>query len=86
AAEPPKAEPTWPCFNCGVTVPMSEDHCPVCGAGFLAPASQGHSLRVPIFGDVGRLASGQKLMLGILVTLGLIVLLVLLFTIGGAVF
>ena len=65
---------------------MSLDHCPSCGAGFLAAASQGHSVKVPFFGDVGKITSGQKIFIGIVVTLALIVVLVLIATIGGSLF
>jgi hypothetical protein len=65
---------------------MSLDHCPNCGHGFLSAARQGNSIKVPFFGDVGKMTSGQKIMMGVAVTLGLIILLVLLATIGGSVF
>lgn len=52
----------------------------------MAGASTGHSLTVPIFGDIGKLASGQKLMLGVIVTVALIVVIVLVAFIGGEIF
>jgi hypothetical protein len=76
------AEPTWPCPKCGNSVLMSLDHCTVCGAGFLADAADS-SIKVPVFGDVGKLTSGRKAMLGVLVTVALIVFLIVIATIGG---
>ena len=64
---------------------MSLDSCNACGAGFLETARQGHSMRVPFFGDIGKISSGQRLAVGIIVTIGLIVLIVVVATIGGKV-
>ena len=43
-------------------------------------------MKVPFFGDVGKFTSGQKIFIGIVVTLALIVVLVLIATIGGSLF
>jgi hypothetical protein len=77
------AEPTWPCPKCGTLVPMSLDHCTVCGAGFLADARGGNSIKVPVFGEVGQLTTGRKVMIGVVLTLAVMVVLLLLATIGG---
>jgi hypothetical protein len=62
---------------------MSLDYCNSCGAGFLAGASDGNTVRVPLFGEVSKISSGQKLGLGIGVALGLMLVIVVLATIGG---
>jgi hypothetical protein len=83
AAEAPVDGPMWPCPTCGATVPMSLDFCNSCGAGFLAAARHGHSLQVPFFGDIGKLTSGQRLTIGVITTLALILVFVIVATIGG---
>jgi hypothetical protein len=80
---PAAEEPMWPCPGCGTSVPMSLDHCNSCGAGFLAGASDGNTVRVPLIGDVSKISSGQKLGLGIAVAIGLMLLILILATIGG---
>lgn len=62
---------------------MSLDYCNSCGAGFLAGASDGNTVRVPLIGDVSKISSGQKLGLGIAVAIGLMLLILILATIGG---
>jgi hypothetical protein len=66
---------------------MSEDYCLACGTGFLAPvAGTGIATRVPLIGDVTRMNSGQKLMLGIAIALGIILGMLALLFIGGSIF
>ncbi|HVV75873.1 MAG TPA: hypothetical protein VHC43_07540 [Mycobacteriales bacterium] len=82
----PAADKKWPCPRCGLDVPMAEDYCPACGAGFLESARSGGSIRVPLLGDVRHATSGQKVMFGTVITVGILLVLVLLLTIGGALF
>jgi hypothetical protein len=83
AAQVQAAELTWPCPSCGTSVPMSLDFCNSCGAGFLAGASDGNTVRVPLIGDVSKISSGQKLGLAIAIALGLMLVILVLATIGG---
>jgi hypothetical protein len=87
AAAPTEPDPelVWPCPKCGTAVPMASDYCEICGTGFLADARGGSSITVPVFGEVGTLTSGRKVMIGILITLTLIVAFVVIATIGGKV-
>lgn len=77
---------TWPCTRCGSDVPMSEDMCPACGAGFLEGAHNSQSVKVPLVGDVGKLNSGQKLLLGVSVGTVIILVIVAMLFIGGHIF
>jgi hypothetical protein len=68
-------------------VPMSEDYCPACGTGFLAPvAGTSVAKKVPLIGDVTKMNSGQKLVLGIAIASGVILGMLALLFIGGSLF
>jgi hypothetical protein len=82
----PEPEGNWPCARCGIDVPLSEDSCPACGAGFLEGVGSGGMMSVPLLGDVRRATSSQKLMFGLAIAVGILLGLLLLFTLGGMVF
>ncbi|HWC35709.1 MAG TPA: hypothetical protein VG650_12900 [Mycobacteriales bacterium] len=82
----PAAAAKWPCPRCGEEVPIAEDHCPVCGAAFLEPVRADKAIRVPGFGDVSKMSTGQKVMFGAAIAVSLTLILVVLATIGGAIF
>jgi hypothetical protein len=85
AARKPGALPSWPCPRCGAAVSMNLDACTECGEGFLAAAATSTAVRIPMVGNVTSLSGGQRLMLGAMVGVVLMVVLVVLFTIGGMV-
>jgi hypothetical protein len=52
-AAPAQALPTWPCLQCGVANSFDDDHCSVCGHGFLAGVHDDDiSLVIPGVGDL----------------------------------
>jgi hypothetical protein len=63
ATVPDPAPASWPCGRCGQAVPLAEDVCPACGAGFLAGSQPPLRLAVPGVGDVTRLSQGQVIAL-----------------------
>jgi hypothetical protein len=77
------AEPGWPCRHCGTVVAMSEDNCPQCRTPFLVPEDV-VDVSLPIVGNVRRLDSKMRTIVGIVGALGLMVVLVVLALIGGA--
>ncbi len=81
-----EATPTWPCPRCGATVPMTDDYCEACGHGFLDDVRGKTSVKVPLFGDVGSMNSGQKLMMGVSVAVGILLVILALLAIGGSIF
>jgi hypothetical protein len=78
-----RAEATWPCPTCDARVPMSLDACEECGGQFLAGASTSVSTRLPVVGDVGAMSSTQRFLLAAGTGCVLVVVVVLLFFIGG---
>jgi hypothetical protein len=64
---------------------MDMDFCNDCGAGFLS-AVAGSAVRLPVIGEVKSMSSSQRLMMGVLVALGLMVVIVVLAFIGGHLF
>ncbi|MGN6472560.1 MAG: hypothetical protein ACTHK4_02790 [Mycobacteriales bacterium] len=77
---------TWPCPRCDELVPMSEDYCSSCGHGFLDDVRTRGGTKLPLVGDVSQLDSGQKLMFGTAIAVGIIVGLIVLFTLLDLVF
>ena len=76
-------EAKWPCLTCGEHVPLSLDSCPACGAGFLAGATTATSTRLPVVGDIGRMSSTQRLLVGFGIAVVVMILLILLATLFG---
>jgi hypothetical protein len=66
-------------------VAISLDVCQDCGAGFLSGAAGGATARLPLVGDVGRMSQTQRLLIGIVIALVVMVVLVALAAIGGKV-
>jgi hypothetical protein len=62
---------------------MSLDECPECGAGFLAGLAQTTNTKLPIVGDVGRMSQGQRLLIGGVISIVLMVLFVMVLEIGS---
>jgi uncharacterized OB-fold protein len=84
AADSDEAEAvTWPCARCGEQVAMSLDVCPTCGAGFLEGASTTVSVHLPVVGDMNKLSRTQRLLVGVVIAVVVMIVLVLLATIGG---
>jgi hypothetical protein len=79
-------EAKWPCLRCGEQVPISLDACTACCAGFLAGSTTAPSVRLPVVGDIGRLSRSQRLTVGLIISLCVMIVLILLATIGGHVF
>jgi hypothetical protein len=65
---------------------MAEDYCPACGQGFLAEVRSTGGTKLPFIGDVTKLNSGEKLVLGVGIAVVLIVGIVLVLTIAGLIF
>lgn len=77
---------TWPCPRCGEPVPMAEDYCSSCGHGFLDDVRTRGGMKLPFVGDISRMNSGERLVFGSAIAVGIIVGLVVLFTLLGLVF
>jgi hypothetical protein len=78
-----KGAVTWPCHRCGEQVEMSLDSCPSCGTGFLAGSTAVPSTRLPVVGDIGRMSRTQRLVVGFVIAVVVMIILVVLATIGG---
>jgi hypothetical protein len=74
---------SWPCARCGEQVAISLDACPTCGAGFLEGASTSVSVHLPVVGDMNTLSRTQRLLVGVVIAVVVMIVLVLLATIGG---
>jgi hypothetical protein len=85
-AEGEAPELRWPCPRCGQHVPMSEDYCEACGHGFLDDVRAIGGTKLPFVGDITKLNSGQRLMFGLMIAVGVVVGLLVLFTLGGVIF
>jgi hypothetical protein len=83
AAADPAASLTWPCPRCGADAPMTENHCPVCGTGFLADAAGMKTLKAPLIGDLTKMNRVQKLLFGIVIAVGITLGIVALLTIAS---
>jgi nucleoid-associated protein YgaU len=83
AAADPAAALTWPCPRCGADAPMTEDHCPVCGTGFLADAAGMKTVKAPLIGDLTKMNRVQKLLFGIVIAVGITLGIVALLTIAS---
>jgi hypothetical protein len=77
---------TWPCPRCGAKVALSLDACSECGAGFLSGATATAAARLPLVGDMGKMSQGQRLLVGVGISVVLMTLFVLLAAIGGHLF
>lgn len=77
--------PGWPCRHCSTLVPMSEDNCPKCHTTFLIPEDF-VEVTLPGVGNVRRLDTKMRTILGLVGALGLTLLLVLLAFIVGWLF
>jgi len=62
-------------------VPISLDACEACGAGFLAGATSTAAPRLPLVGDMGKMSSGGRLLVGV----GIAVVLMILFVVFAAI-
>jgi hypothetical protein len=80
------AEACWPCTKCDERVPMSLDACPTCGSSFLSGTGGAPSMQLPVVGDVGRLSRTQRLLFGLVIAVGVMVVLVAGAAIVGHVF
>jgi hypothetical protein len=77
------AEPSWPCRSCGIRVAMSEDNCPKCHAPFLEPEDT-VDLTLPVVGNVRRLDTKMRTILGFVGAFGMtLVLVVVAFVLGA---
>jgi hypothetical protein len=85
AADIRLADPGWPCRHCGTAVPMAEDNCPQCHSPFLVPEDF-VEVTLPGVGNVRKLDTKMRTILGLVGALGVTLLLVVLAFIGGAVF
>jgi len=85
AADIRLAEPGWPCRHCGTVVPMAEDNCPHCHSPFLVPEDF-VDLSLPGVGNVRKLDTKMRTILGLVGALGVTLALVVVAFIGGAIF
>lgn len=79
------AEPGWPCRHCGSVVSMAEDNCPQCHTPFLVPEDF-VEVTLPGVGNVRKLDTKMRTILGLVGALGVMLVLVVLAFIGGAIF
>jgi hypothetical protein len=84
AADIRLAPPGWPCRNCNVVVPMSEDNCPQCHTPFLVPEDV-VEISLPVVGNVRRLDTKMRTILGLAGALGIMVVLLIVAFIAGAI-
>lgn len=84
AADIRLAEPGWPCRHCGTVVAMAEDNCPQCHTPFLAPEDV-VDVTLPGVGDVRKLDTKMRTILGLVGAVGITVVLVILAVIAGAI-
>ncbi|MDQ1746642.1 MAG: hypothetical protein QOD07_905 [Frankiaceae bacterium] len=85
AADIRLAEPGWPCRHCGTVVPMAEDNCPQCHTPFLAPEDF-VEVTLPGVGNVRRLDTKMRTILGFAGAAVVTLVLVILAVIVGAIF
>jgi len=85
AADIKLAEPGWPCRHCGTVVSMAEDNCPQCHTSFLIPEDF-VEVSLPGVGNVRKLDTKMRTILGLVGALGVMLVLVVLAFIGGAIF
>jgi hypothetical protein len=65
---------------------MEEDVCPSCGHGFLAdPVAESASRKTSGL-DIAKMNSGQKLLFGLAIAVGITIGMVVLLAIGGSIF
>jgi hypothetical protein len=67
-------------------MPMSEDACTNCGTGFLSGATLVTPTHLPLIGDVGRMSQAQRLMLGLGISVGLVILFLFVTLVIGQIF
>lgn len=80
------AEPTWPCPLCGEAVSIELDACPQCGAAFLSEPQPTMRLSLPVVGDLSTASDGVRAIVGCVAAVGLSLVFLLLFAIGGKLF
>lgn len=85
AADIKLADPGWPCRHCGTVVSMAEDNCPQCHTPFLVPEDF-VDVTLPGVGNVRKLDTKMRTIIGLVGALGVTLALVILAFIGGAVF
>lgn len=84
AADIKLAEPGWPCRSCHTLVPMDEDNCPQCQSPFLVPEDV-VEVTLPGVGNVRRLDTKMRTIIGLVGALGVTVVLVILAFVAGAI-
>jgi len=84
AADIRLAEPGWPCRHCGTVVAMAEDNCPQCHTPFLVPEDF-VEVTLPGVGNVRKLDTKMRTILGLAGAVGVTIVLVLLAVIAGAI-
>jgi ribosomal protein L40E len=84
AADIRLAEPGWPCRHCGTVAPMAEDNCPQCHAPFLVPEDV-VEVSLPVVGNVRKLDTKMRTILGLVGALGVTLVLVILAVIAGTI-
>jgi hypothetical protein len=76
--------PGWPCRQCGTRVAMSEDNCTQCGSPFLLPEDV-VEMTLPGVGNVRRLDTKMRTIIGLVGAVGVTLALVILAFIAGAI-
>jgi ribosomal protein L40E len=78
-------KPPWPCMRCETVNPYAANVCTACGHGFLDSLSE-ESTRLPLIGDVTDISRSTKVKIGLAVSLGLCLVILVVFTVAGLVF
>jgi hypothetical protein len=78
-------KPPWPCVRCQTVNPYSENRCTACGHGFLDGLSE-PSATLPLVGDLTDISRATKIKLGVAVSFGLCLVILILFTVAGLFF
>jgi hypothetical protein len=77
-------KPPWPCLRCETVNPYSANACTACGHGFLESLSE-PSVSLPLVGDLSDISRGTKVKIGLAVSFGLCLVILVLFTVAGLV-
>ena len=77
-------KPDWPCVRCQTVNVYADNQCKACGHGFLDALAE-PSARLPLVGDLREINRATKVKLGVAVSIGLCLLILVLFTLAGLV-
>lgn len=78
-------KPPWPCMRCETVNPYAANTCAACGHRFLDSLSE-PSATLPLVGDITNLSTATKIKIGLGVSVGLCLVILVVFTVAGLVF